>query len=107
MLDFQNTTLGAGAGDLNCIKAIPPRAVMTFSYNWYTTNFATVIVNAYNLGDVFFPDEFDDLNYTNGHIYDDIYEEFLGERVYEDMANTNVPGYEGFHNITHAEIDAA
>jgi iron complex transport system substrate-binding protein len=106
MLDLQNKTIGAGAGDLYCIQAIPPRAVMTLSYNWYATNYDTVFVDAYYLGKRFFPDQFSDLNYTDGNIYDDIYDNFLGVRVYEDVANANVPGHEGFHNITHTEIDA-
>ncbi|MFW9987552.1 MAG: ABC transporter substrate-binding protein [Candidatus Odinarchaeota archaeon] len=107
MADLQNKTSGAGAGDLECIKANPPNAVITLPYNWYTTNFGTVIIDAYYLGKTFFPNQFADLNYTNGNIYNDIFEKFVGERVYEDMANTYVPGYEGFHNITHTEIDAA
>ncbi len=107
MVDLQNKTLEMGAGDLNCIKTVPPRAVMTLGYNWYSTNYDTIFIDAYYLGKRFFPDQFSDLNYTNGNIYNNIYEKFLGERVYENMANAYVPGYEGFHNITHAEIDAA
>jgi iron complex transport system substrate-binding protein len=102
MQDLQNKTMGAGAGDLDCIRANPPRAIMTLPYNFYTVNFATVFVDAYYLGRRFFPANFSDIVYTNNAIYDDIYEEFLGKRVYNDMADYYSGG---FHNITRFEID--
>ena len=101
IVNLQNTTVGGGAGDLECVEAGDPRVVMTLPYNWYTTNFATVLVDAYYLGIRFFSDQFSDLNYTDGHIYEEIYEKFVGESVYSEMANYY---YGGFHNITHAEI---
>ncbi|MFO7795264.1 MAG: ABC transporter substrate-binding protein [Promethearchaeati archaeon] len=102
MQDLQNTTVDAGAGDLECIKAEPPRAIMTLPYNYYTTNLGTVLADAYYLGKRFHPDKFSDFNYTNGKVYDDIYENFVGEEVYDDMVSDF---YGGFHNITHDEID--
>jgi len=102
MEDLQNDTAGAGAGDLDCIKAVPPQAIMTLPYNYYTTNLGTVLADAYYLGKRFHPSQFSDLDYTNGKVYDDIYKKFVGEGVYSNMVSDF---YGGFHNITHSEID--
>ena len=89
-------------GLLNCIQVNPPRAIMTLPYNYYTTNLGTVFADAYYLGKRFFPEEFSDLNYTNGRIYNEIYEKFVGKGVYADI---ETDFYGGFHNITRMEID--
>ncbi|MFW9987045.1 MAG: ABC transporter substrate-binding protein [Candidatus Odinarchaeota archaeon] len=99
--DLQNKSAG-GVGLLNCIQDNPPHAIMTLPYNYYTTNLGTVFADAYYLGKRFFPEEFSDLNYSNGKIYDDIYEKFVGKGVYMDIENDF---YGGFHNITRTEID--
>jgi len=101
MQDLQNDSAG-GAGDLDCIQAEPPRAIMTLPYNYYTTNLGTVLADAYYLGKQFFPSEFSDVNYTDGKIYDDIYQELVGKGVYDDMENDF---HGGFHNITRSEIN--
>ncbi len=90
-------------GALDCVLADPPEVVMTLPYNWYTTNYGTVLIDAYYLGYRFFPEQFADLDYTEGNIYDQIYETLLGKGVYSDMADYY---FGGFHNITSAEINA-
>ena len=95
----------AGAELLKCIDKSNPNAIMVLPYNFYNPNIGDIFVDAYYLGKRFFPGQFSDLNYTDDKFYDAIYEEFLGKAVYDDMANCYVPGYEGFHNIKHAEID--
>ncbi len=103
-LKIKNTTMGAGAGDLDCIKNGEngqPNAVMTLPYNYYSHNYATIFVNAYYLGWRFFPDNFSDID---ENFYESIYEKFVGEGVYKDMEATFVSGHEGFHDITHEEI---
>ncbi|MGV9198297.1 MAG: ABC transporter substrate-binding protein [Promethearchaeia archaeon] len=97
--DLQNDTIG---GQLDCVEADPPRVIMTLPYNWYTTNFATVFCDAYYLGERFFPEQFSDVTYSDGEIYDQIYKEFVGAEVYDDMAEFY---YDGFHNITAEEIN--
>lgn len=54
-------------------------------YNWYTTNYGTVLGNAYYIGSVIYPSEFagiDPVEETN-----DIYEFLVGEGVYQRMAD--------------------
>ncbi|MBD3339625.1 MAG: ABC transporter substrate-binding protein [Candidatus Lokiarchaeota archaeon] len=110
MVDLQDESgtygsSGAGAGLLHCIHdSDPVRAIMVLPYNFYNPNIENIFINAYYLGNRFFPEKFDDLNYTDGKLYDTIYNEFLGEEVYDDMADYYVPNYEGFHNISKSEI---
>jgi iron complex transport system substrate-binding protein len=105
--DLQDDSGIYGARLLKCIaEADPVRAIMVLPYNYYNPNIGNIFIDAYYLGKRFFPEPFNDLNYTDDKFYDAIYEEFLGKAVYDDMANCYVPGYEGFHNITHAEINA-
>ena len=93
---------GTAYDSLNCLQGEKKDAVMTLAFNFYNPNIANIFLNAYYLGKRFFANEFDDLNYTDGKIYDDIYNEILGEPVYDDVANYY---YGGFHNITQAEIN--
>jgi iron complex transport system substrate-binding protein len=54
-------------------------------YNWYTTNYGTVLGNAYYIGMMLFPDEFADVDpveETNA-----IYQFLVGARVYQQMAD--------------------
>lgn len=104
MRDLKNNTAGLDAAELDCIQADPPRAIMTLPYNYYTTNVGTVFVDAYYLGKCLFPDQFNDLDYANNKVYDDIYKQFLGEGVYDDLANYY--GHGGLHFITHEEINS-
>ncbi len=52
-------------------------------YNWYTTNFGTVLGNSYYIGSVLYPDEFQDMDPVEE--INDIYEFFVGGRIYQDM----------------------
>jgi iron complex transport system substrate-binding protein len=99
--ELKNSTEGA-AGALECAGGENPCLVMVLPYNWYHHNYATVFANAYYLGKRFFSDQFSDLDYSEGKIYDEIYKKFLGEGVYSEMA---AQYYGGFHNITRTEID--
>ncbi len=53
-------------------------------HNWYTTNFETVLVNAYNIGNVVTPSSYSDLNIEVKSR--EIYKTFLGQDVYNKMA---------------------
>ena len=55
-------------------------------YNWYTTNFATVFVNAYYTGSVLFPEEFSDINFEKKA--NEIYHTFLQKDIYSDVVKT-------------------
>lgn len=56
---------------------------MLLPYNWYTTNFATVLVNSYYTGSVLYPREFTDIDIkTQANC---IYKAFLQKPVYEQM----------------------
>ena len=52
-------------------------------YNYYTTNFATVLANAYYMGKVVYPDNFQDIDPEIKA--DQIYKEFLDKGVYKEM----------------------
>ncbi len=54
-------------------------------YNYYTTNYATVLANAYYIGKVLYPDKFSDIG--SQEKADEIYAKFVGEPVYEEMEN--------------------
>jgi len=101
--DLKNTTGRYGPANLECVNNDPPRLIMVLPYNWYSHNYATIFIDAYYLGKRFFPEEFSEIKITGiNNIFDDIYENFLGKGVYEDMSNFY---YGGFHNITHTEIE--
>jgi len=52
-------------------------------FNYYTTNFATVLANAYYIGSVLYPERFADINPEEKA--DEIYRRFTGRAVYQDM----------------------
>jgi len=54
-------------------------------YNHYTTNFATVLADAYYIGKKMYPDSFKDIKADKKA--DEIYRFFVGEEVYKDMSN--------------------
>ncbi|MEA3558024.1 MAG: iron ABC transporter substrate-binding protein [Candidatus Thermoplasmatota archaeon] len=54
-------------------------------YNWYTTNFGTVIGNSYYIAKILHPDDHTDLDPVTE--INDIYEFLVGSRVYQDMAD--------------------
>jgi iron complex transport system substrate-binding protein len=54
-------------------------------FNYYTCNYATVLVNAYYIGKLLYPARFADVDPTVKA--DEIYEVFLGKPVYESMVD--------------------
>ncbi|PLX01026.1 MAG: hypothetical protein C0594_14765 [Marinilabiliales bacterium] len=52
-------------------------------YNWYSTNFATVLVNAYYVASVLYPEQFSNMDIKAKE--DEIYRIFLSEPVGEQM----------------------
>lgn len=62
-------------------------------YNHYTTNFATVLADAYYIAQVIFGPDF--IEEDPAEKADEIYQFFLGEKVYQDMAEI----FGGFKNI--------
>ncbi|MFO7967084.1 MAG: iron ABC transporter substrate-binding protein [Archaeoglobaceae archaeon] len=54
-------------------------------YNYYTTNYATVLANAYYISEVLYPDKFSDIDPQEKA--DEIYNKFVGKPVYEEMEN--------------------
>jgi iron complex transport system substrate-binding protein len=66
-------------------------------YNFYTTNYATVFANAYFIGKVLYPDRFRDVDPQAKA--DEIYEHFLGQPVYRQMADA----FGGFGRLRHPD----
>jgi iron complex transport system substrate-binding protein len=62
-------------------------------YNWYSTNFESVLINAYYIGKVLYPEEFKDVQPVK--IADQIYGFFVGKGVYAEMKRL----YGGFGKI--------
>jgi iron complex transport system substrate-binding protein len=62
-------------------------------YNWYTTNYATVLSNAYYVGKILYPENFEDINPEEKS--GEIYEFFVGKDVYPDMKEK----FGGFYRI--------
>jgi len=62
-------------------------------YNWYTTNYGTVLANTYYLGSVLYPEHFAEIDPEAKA--DEIYEFMVGERVYQQMAEH----FRGFKQI--------
>ncbi|MFP3908963.1 MAG: iron ABC transporter substrate-binding protein [Archaeoglobaceae archaeon] len=54
-------------------------------YNYYTTNYATVVANAYYIGKVIYPESFSDIDPQKKA--NEIYTRFVGKPVYEEMEN--------------------
>ena len=62
-------------------------------YNYYAANYGTILADAYYIGVLLFPEQFDDINPEAKA--DEIYQELVGTGVYEDMEQT----YGGFGKI--------
>jgi iron complex transport system substrate-binding protein len=58
-------------------------------YNWYTTNYATVLANAWYVASVLYPAEFETVNPAQKA--NQIYRNFLGRGVYKAMAEEYGP----------------
>ncbi|ADL12325.1 iron ABC transporter substrate-binding protein [Acetohalobium arabaticum] len=52
-------------------------------YNYYTTNFETVLINSYYMGKIIYPEQFSDI--ASEKKADKIYEKFVGAPVYDQM----------------------
>jgi len=63
-------------------------------YNFYTTNIDTAIADAYYMGKVLYPEQFEDIDPVKKA--DEIYKLLLGKEAYEQMAKD----YGGFKQIT-------
>jgi len=92
-LDLATLQLGSGASGLHELKTDPAYQILTavregrvyglLPYNWYTTNFGSILANAYFIGKLLYPQQFEDI--TPEARADQIYEFLLGEPVFEDM----------------------
>jgi iron complex transport system substrate-binding protein len=70
----------------NLLKAVQDRKLYgLFPYNFYTTNIDTALANAYYIGKVIYPDEFEDINPEEKA--DEIYTFLVGKPVYNKMKN--------------------
>jgi iron complex transport system substrate-binding protein len=86
--------LGPGGELGSILKAVKNKQLYTvMPYNWYTTNFATVLANAYYIGKVLYPQQFRDINPETKA--DRIYRLFVGKGVYASMKKM----YGGFHKL--------
>lgn len=74
-----------GEGIYDSIDAVSTgRIYGVLPYNWYTTNYGTVLGNSYFISKVLFPEDTSDVDPVKE--MDDIYEFLVGERVYDRMA---------------------
>jgi iron complex transport system substrate-binding protein len=53
------------------------------SFNWYMTNLGTVITDAYAVGTILYPEQFEDVDLAERA--DAVYDYLVGRPVYEDM----------------------
>ncbi len=59
------------------------RVYIVFPYNWYSTNYSTILVNSYFIGKVLYPDSFSDVDFEKKA--DEIYSFILGKKIYKEM----------------------
>ena len=59
------------------------KVFVLFPYNWYTTNIGTALIDAYGIGKILHPKDFEDI--TIEEKADEIYSFLLGAPVHEDM----------------------
>jgi iron complex transport system substrate-binding protein len=66
------------------LKAFRQRKVYTLhAFNWYTTNVETVLIDAYAVGKVLYPKEFQDIRLEKKA--DEVYTFFLGRPIFREM----------------------
>lgn len=76
--------LAAGSVLARSLRAVKNSELYTvLPYNWYATNYETVLANAFYIGKVLYPEQFKDINPETKA--DEIYTEFVGKGVYADM----------------------
>lgn len=86
--------LAAGSVLAQSLQAVKNGQLYTvLPYNWYTTNFETVLANAFYIGTVLYPRQFKDINPETKA--DEIYATFVGKGVYTEMKRV----YGGFHKV--------
>nr|NQU89189.1 ABC transporter substrate-binding protein [Bacteroidota bacterium] len=80
---------------LEILKAFEEQNVYSvLPYNWYTTNYSTILVNSYFIGKILYPEAFSDVNPEDkAH---EIYGFILGKSVYDQMQAR----YKPFVNIS-------
>ncbi|MCP1716136.1 iron complex transport system substrate-binding protein [Methanocalculus alkaliphilus] len=91
-IDLSTTNLGeSGAIDqlttdpaLNCLSAVKSGKIYgVLPYNAYTTNYGTVLANAYFVGSVLYPERFADIDPAEKA--DEIYSFLVGEPVFSEL----------------------
>ncbi len=71
----------------NALKAFHNKQVfILFPFNWYVTNVDTVLVDAYAVGKVLYPEQFADVDLKDKS--NEIYEFLVGSPVYSEMEKT-------------------
>lgn len=63
----------------------------TLPYNYYHTNVATALANAYFIGKVLYPDKFADIDVAIKA--DEIFKAFVGKPLYREFINGGYPGF--------------
>lgn len=86
-LDMSSTAYsgsGLNAEWVSVLSAVKNENIFTvYPYNWYTINYSTILVNAWFIGKVLYPEQFSDIDpETKGR---DIYKNILGKDVYDEM----------------------
>ncbi len=77
--------------NIDAVKNSETYAVLPFNY--YSTNYGTVLADAYYIGTILYPERFDDVNPEE--MADKIYRKLVGEGVYDDMEDD----FGGFEKI--------
>jgi iron complex transport system substrate-binding protein len=86
--------LGPGGSLGSMLKAVKNKQLYAvMPYNWYTTNFDTVLADAFYIGKVLYPRQFHDINPETKA--DQIYRLFVGKGVYAPMKKM----YGGFYKL--------
>jgi iron complex transport system substrate-binding protein len=82
---LSNSLDDLGDGTYDTIDAMKDGSIHgILPYNWYTTNYGTVLGNSYYIAKVLHPGTFQNMDPVDE--INDIYEFLVGGRVYEDMA---------------------
>jgi iron complex transport system substrate-binding protein len=93
-LSLVKNDLSPGGELASLLKAVKHKQLYAvMPYNWYTTNFGTVLANAFYIGKVLYPQQFRDINPETKA--DQIYRLFVGKGVYAQMKKM----YGGFYKL--------
>jgi iron complex transport system substrate-binding protein len=93
-LNLVKNDLGPGGELAPLLKAVKHKQLyVVMPYNWYTTNYATVMANAFYIGKVLYPQQFRDINPETKA--DRIYRLFVGKPVYAQMKKM----YGGYYQL--------